>query len=117
MPSVNMLPHRITLNAKTTTNTNGGQVVTYAASYSNVPALISPASANLRLIYQQRNIQVTHEIYVAKAITINTGDLVAYGSRNFMVKGFRNILEGGRMYVLDCYEILGTEEIAADFSG
>ncbi len=117
MPCMNLFPHRITLQAKSTANQSGGQVVSYSPSYANIPALVRPASSTRMLLYHQRNIEISHTIATARPISASTGDIVVFGTRQFLITGLRNMLESGRWFEILAREITGTELLAAPEGG
>jgi hypothetical protein len=105
MPAINNFPVQVNISAKSTNVVAGGQVVTYATSYTDQPALLTDASAALKLIYAQRNVVVTHVIYLPAAVTINTGDIVVYGSRKFFIVGNLDPSGTGRIFEIHCSEV------------
>jgi hypothetical protein len=103
----NVYPHQITWKQKSTGNSSGWQTQTYAEP-TTIAALISPTNAQRLFYYAQRNIKITHSIYTSTAISPEVGDIITYGSRTFVIDGFTNVLESGRLYLIDCHET--TEE-------
>jgi head-tail adaptor len=102
----NLLNHTVTVNRPTDTpDTSGGISESFSAVYSNIPANIQPVSASWLIQYAQRKIDVSHSVYFNQALTINTGDQIAYGSRTLLVKGVRDLIELGRVVVVDCLEL------------
>lgn len=103
--------YAVSIYAKTTANVNGGAVASYAVSYPNLPALIVRATDKLKLIYAQRNIEITHKVYVQAAVSPNMGDLVQFVNgevtRNFLITGPHTVLAAGTISVLVCREVVG----------
>lgn len=110
--SINLLPTTVSIKSKSTSNVGGGQEPTYTTSYKRVPALVTDASSNLRMIYAQRNILVTHMIYFYQPITTNNGDIVVLGSRQFFIlSGPLDPSGTGRVFEMACREVTTTEII------
>jgi hypothetical protein len=102
----NLQPHTITVNRPTPTKgTSGAEKDTYSAVYSSLPCFVQPVSASWQILYSQRKIEVTHSVYFNQALTIKTGDQLAFGTRTFLVKGVRNLLERGLVTVVDAQEL------------
>jgi len=110
---LNLQPHKVTLLAKTTKCVGGGQEATYSPRISNFPAMVAPASSDVKLYYAQRQLTVTHTIYTSSLITAVIGDVVQLGSRLFSLHGAQNIAEYGfgALWQLDALEITGTNLI------
>ncbi len=103
MTSINRLPSQVRIAAKTTTNVNGGQSVSYAAG-SLFPALVVDASPKLKLIYAQRHLFVSHVIYYTAATAPNVGDVAIFGVKNFFIVGMLSPSGTGRIFELHCSE-------------
>lgn len=114
MPSVNNFPHKITVAAKTTLNVSGSQVASYATSYASVPALVTDASARLQLIYAQRNITIDKVIFVTKALSTQTGDIIKFGAKNFIIRGNMNPAGSSRIFEIHCLELTGLEIVVEE---
>jgi hypothetical protein len=114
---INLFPNQIAIKSKSTTNVSGGQVVTYAGGQANVPALVTDANARLKLIYQQRNIVISHVIYVTPKITVNTGDIVVFGVKSFFISGMTDPSGTGRIYELHCSELQPGQVIIEEAGG
>lgn len=109
MLGLNLCPHSVSLLKKYTACVGGGQEASYSYSYRNFPAMVAPASSQVKLYYAQRQLTVSHSIFTGKQIAVNLGDVVQFGDRLFAVHGAQNILEGGRLWQIDCFEVTGTE--------
>ncbi len=97
IPGNNLLPHNINIATKRTVNIQGGQQVNYVNAFTNVPAFVQDASASLRMLYMQRNIQVTHVVFMNGGPTCNTGDIVVFGARKFFITQPLNPLNDCRL--------------------
>ena len=97
MSLAQMLSTTISLErAIITKDSSGGQVQTYAAvsGQTDVPADIQPAGSSIRLQYAQRNLVVTHTVYVATDIGAIETDRIVSGTRYFVVMGYRKAAPG-----------------------
>lgn len=114
MPSANAFPSQITIGRKVTTDDHGGQIVNYTATYKNTPALVTDASATLQLIYMQRDIKISHVIYLNKVISINTGDLIQFGTRKFFIRGLLDVSGTGRIFQIMAEEVQNSLLVVED---
>src|SRR4051794_23733105 len=91
----NLMRHRITINRPTISQgaMGGQQVNSFAALYTSIPAFVQPLGTAENLLFQQRNIQVSHEVFVNQALSLQPGDQIVYGSRSFTFKGYRDQCE------------------------
>ena len=104
----------VSILSKTTSSPLSNTGPTYSTTYANVPALILRAGGQLQVIYEQRNIHLSHRILVQYTIpdgTVNTGDIVAFGSRQFVIEDYQRVLESGTLFALFVREIFGSEMI------
>lgn len=96
--------YTVNVYAKTTTNVNGGAVPSYAVSYPNMPALIVRATDKMKVIYAQRQIELTHKIYIQGAVNPSVGDIVTFVdgmiTRNFFITAPRLVLQGNISVIL-----------------
>lgn len=105
----NLMRHRIAISRPSITKgASGGQVKTLTTIYEDIPAFVQPVSGNAVVYYQQRDIEVTHEIYTNQSLTIQVGDRVVYGQRTFVIKDFRNLCEMDRVWIIGAQELLNT---------
>lgn len=102
-----LLVKLVTVNRPTATkDSEGGISESYTAVYSDVPCSVQPAATKDIQLYAQRQVQITHTFFVAKAMTLKPGDRLAYNSRTFLFQGMRNLIELGRVYAIDALEDL-----------
>lgn len=78
----------------------------YTTVYSNIPASIQPASTSIQMLYAERQLVVSHQIFVDTAITVKNGDIVSDGTNEYKVTGFENLISLGLVYRIDCNLIL-----------
>lgn len=104
MLSANMFPSSVNIATKSTAVSNLDTTVTYSVTTSNVPALVTDASAALQLLYAQRNIVVDHVVYLGQSVTLNTGDIIQFGSRNFFAHRCLDVSGTGRVFEVHCSE-------------
>lgn len=101
----NLMWHRVTIKRPTASkDASGGITSTETAVYTDLPANVQPVSASVSLLYQQRQLTVTHSVYTNQVISARNGDRVYFGTRTFIVTGFRDLIESDRVFVLDTYE-------------
>lgn len=62
--------------------------------YKNVPCTIQPASPQVQDFYGQRQIGITHTIYVNQILALKRGDMVVSGGLTYQVQGWEDM--GGR---------------------
>lgn len=106
---IDCFPHTINVLAKQASTTFGGQA-TYTTAYANATALVTRAGSDLKRIYEQRNVTISHRIYVQVALSLTTGAIVQFqNSRYFFIHGVNDVLESGQLFALDTMEIEGTE--------
>ena len=87
----NLMWHRVTIKRPTASkDASGGITSTESAVYTDLPANVQPVSASVSLLYQQRQLTVTHSVYTNQAISARNGDRVYFGTRTFIVTGFRD---------------------------
>ncbi len=64
---------------------------TWTTVYSSVAAWVQPAMSQVVAEYGERELSVTHSIFVATAMTLREGDRVVYGSGYYVIRGHRNV--------------------------
>lgn len=69
---------------------------------SSVPAFVQPLKMSDPVIYQQRELMLTHKIYVDTSITVLDGDIINDGTFDYQVVGIRNLCSFDRVWALDC---------------
>jgi hypothetical protein len=103
----NLMSHTVNVNSPTTTKgTSGGLKEAFSAVYAGLPCSIQPVSSSWLVRYAQRHIDVSHTLYFNQALTILIGDQIVFGARTFLVEGKRDLIEAGRVTVVDCKELL-----------
>lgn len=74
----------------------------------NLPCSVQPADARTVMIWAQRNINVTHEVYVASPVGLREGDRLiathpqAGASETLLVTGWYDEVFQGRVFVIGC---------------
>lgn len=102
----NLLWHKVNVLRPTPTkDSSGGEVDTYATVYSNQPCQVQPVTASWQIQYAARKIDISHSAYLSGNVVVRNGDKIVFGTRQFLVKGFRNLVELGRVLVVDCQEL------------
>lgn len=92
MSLISMLRSTITLQRHTTTKSAAGQPIktwTADGSYTDVACDVQPASSSVMLRYMQRQLTVTHSVFLATDIAAKPDDRLAFGSRYFLIRGYR----------------------------
>lgn len=105
--NINSYPSQISIAKKVTVNDHGGQNVSYVLAVDHVPALVTDPDARLSLIYSQRDIIISHIIYLQTNITINTGDVVQYKGVNHFIQARLDPSGTGRIYELHTTQVQG----------
>lgn len=101
----NRLFHRVNINRATfTPDASGGMVRTLVTSYDSLPCNVQPVAATWKALYYQRQSEVTHTVYFGLVLEISKEDEIVFGERKFRVVGWRNLIEDGRVFVVDCVE-------------
>ncbi|WP_157368671.1 head-tail adaptor protein [Zavarzinella formosa] len=85
---------------------SGGQTDTLVTIHKDQPVSIQPVSTSWLVRYAQRHVDVTHSLYFNTSLDVLTGDQIVYGTRTFFVEGKRDLIELGRVTVVDCRELL-----------
>jgi hypothetical protein len=85
---------------------SGGEYDYITPVYTNLPCSIQPVKADWLILFQQRNIDITHIIFINTG-TIQVGDELVSGTRRFFVKGVRDLITLGKVIAIDCAEIPG----------
>lgn len=103
----NLMFHVVSVQRPTPTKgTSGGEIDSYTTVYSELACCVQPVSTSWLVRYAQRGIDVTHTIFTNQGPTIRNGDRVVYGTRTFLVQGFRDLIELTRVQVIDCKELM-----------
>lgn len=106
-----MLKTTITLERMTSVkDTSGGAGRSAWATVSgmaDVPADIQPASAGMQLNYSQRQLEVSHTIFLSQDIGAVGTDRITSGSRIFKIQGYRKAAPGRNQWpaVADVIEV------------
>ena len=87
-----------------TKGTSGAQKNVLSSLYSDLPCSLQPAKGSWVLQYQARHINITHSLYFNSIPDIDTGDVITFGTRTFLVQGFRDLITLGRVFVVDVLE-------------
>lgn len=109
MSLASMLRTTVTHQRNTTTkDASGGEVASFATVTADIPCDIQPASSNTVFRYSQKNILVSHSIYLAADISPKGQDQFISGSRVFMFRGYRPPAPGYGYWpaVVDVEELL-----------
>lgn len=103
----NLCIHTVNVSRPTASKgTSGGEKDTYTTVYTGLVGMVQPVSATWQVMYSQRKIDVTHTFFTNQNPTIKNGDKIIFGTRTFLVRGFRNLNEMGRVTAVDCEELL-----------
>jgi hypothetical protein len=106
-----MLTKCVSVERPTPQKDSAGGITTpqvFTELYSNVACSIQPASDATIIFYSAAQIQVTHCLYTNQILSLQPGDQIYYGSRTLIVQGFRNMVELGLLFCVDCQEIVLT---------
>jgi hypothetical protein len=68
----------------------GDRTQAWSTLFSGIPCWPQPANAGIRAAFGQRQIAVTHQIYVQTDLGCLEGDRITIGSTIYLVKGFIN---------------------------
>lgn len=105
-----MMTASVTVQRKTVVqDASGGPSEQWAdrSDAVDIPADIQPASSQIRIQYQQRNLNVSHSIYLDADASVRLRDRLVQGSRVFIVLGYLDASAGrGQCWRIDCEEQL-----------
>jgi hypothetical protein len=102
----NLMIHTVNIKRPTAVQgASGGETETLATVYSAQPCSIQPISTHWLVRYSTRHIDVTHTLFFNVPLTLLVGDQITYGSRTFQVQGKRDLVELGRVVVVDVLEL------------
>jgi len=68
----------------------GDRTQIWATLFSGIPCWAQPANSGIRAMFAQRQIAVTHQIYIQTDLGCLEGDRITIGSTIYLVKGFIN---------------------------
>lgn len=68
--------------------------------------MIQPYGGELRIIYQGRELTVTHKVFCAVDPGAGEGDRIKYGDRYFLILRVLNVDERGELWRMDCLEVV-----------
>lgn len=78
----------------------------WSAVYTSIPASICPASTSVQMLYAQRQLVVSHTIWVGdNTIAVVNGDIISDGSKLYRVTGFEIPASDGRVFKIDAIYI------------
>ena len=108
MTAENLLRQQVTVNRPTYgQDSSGGITSPTSAVYTNVAASVQPTTSAVQLMYGQRNLSVTHTIFVTQSVIIHNGDIIVYNSNNYKVQGVRDLISLARIKAIDCMLYMG----------
>lgn len=112
---LNLLPQTITIYRPTIgqdasfgiTPTGTPPGTGWTAVYSSIPASVCPASSSVQFLYAQRQLVVSHTIWVGdNTIAVQNGDVVSDGTNLYRVTGFEIPANDRRVFRIDAIYIL-----------
>lgn len=90
-----------------TKGTSGGEKVTWTTTVPAMPCRVLDASAQWRILYAQRNINVTHQVFTNTQPVVKAGYQLVWNSRTLRVIACYVKDGTGRVTQIDCEELLG----------
>jgi hypothetical protein len=97
-----LLKNKIVLSRPTITQSdNMGINSVFAPVYTDLGASVQPANSSLQFQYAQRQINITHTIYVPVGVVVRNGDTISDGKYTYQVKGWRDLAGRGKVLAID----------------
>ena len=90
-----------------TKGTSGAEKVTWTNTVTDMPCRVLDVSSSWRILYAQRNIDVTHSVYTIAGPTVKAGYQLIWNSRTLRVIAIYDKGGSGNVTQLDCLEIYG----------
>lgn len=109
MSLASLMNTSVAVQRKTATrDSSGGQVENFATvdGLDSLPALIQPTDGKAQRTLGQRQVFLSHHIYLASRYDVRRGDRLyeAANDRYFLVHGFENMAGQSRGWRVDCVE-------------
>lgn len=90
-----------------TKGTSGAEVVTFTTTVADMPCRVLDASAQWRILYAQRNIDITHQVYTNQNPTVKAGYQLVWNNRTLRVMAVYDKSGKGQVLQIDCQELFG----------
>ena len=96
-------------DAATTFSSAGAK--TWTPIFPVVACQIQPMSARERVEFSRNQQEISHTMYVNRALSIESGDRVYYAGKPFSVVGIRNIDYRNRLTTIDLLELTNVDAV------
>jgi len=88
-------------------DTSGGPVrEPFVDVLTGIACDLQPAGSTTVLAYAQRQIRVTHQVYLTRDVAAKTGWRFLFAGKKYVVKGYQNEAGRSRLWVADVEEQL-----------
>lgn len=100
----NLMLHTCNVSRPTITQDSlGEQVNTLQPLFTNLACFFQPLSDSAKLLFQQRNIKVSHQVFTNDMVTLIPGDVLTFRGRTF---AFQGSMEGCELGVYKVFAVL-----------
>lgn len=84
--------------------TSGAEKVTWTTTVNNMPCRVIDASATWKVLYSQRKLDVTHQVFTSQSPTVKVGYQLIFGTKTLRVIGVLS-LKGPGILQIDTQEL------------
>lgn len=102
--SAGHLRHRVTIQTPTLSDDGRGGKTSSWGTHATLWARVTPVSAREAFAAGQMQGAITHRVVSRYATGLSTKMRIVWGSRTFLITGWRNIEEDRRILQIDCVE-------------